>query len=78
MIDRFKKETYKEKKIMSIRIFFIAAMIFSQTIILSLAQSGKPFTVTAYFFGGPENSVIRRSEATSSLRVGPAIFMLRR
>ena len=54
MIDRFKKETYKEKKIMSIRIFFIAAMIFSQTIILSLAQSGKPFTVTAYFFGGPE------------------------
>ena len=39
---------------MSIRIFFLAALIFSQTIILSLAQPDKSFTVTAYFFGGPE------------------------
>ena len=39
---------------MSIRIILLAVMIFCQTIIFSQAQPGKNFTVTAYFFGGPE------------------------
>lgn len=54
MNDRSLKKKELAKKIMNIRIFFLAALIFSQTIILSLAQSDKPFTVTAYFYGGPE------------------------
>lgn len=39
---------------MSMRIFFLTALIFCQTIILSLAQTRNNLTVTAYFYGGPE------------------------
>ena len=38
---------------MSIRIFFLATMMFQATI-LSLAQLKNNFTVTAYFYGGPD------------------------
>lgn len=39
---------------MDIRLCFLTAVMFCQATTLSLAQQKNPFTVTAYFFGGPE------------------------